>query len=300
MLANVSKTQVSIAFMIGASAVLAVVFFLGKLLGSPVADAEPLHPFMVSAGRFCFAFLALMTFISLRPSFRPSLRGAPWHLHFLRSLLGWLGVSAKFAAFAAMPLAEATAVTYLNPIFAMGFAVLLLGEHLTARKIIATLLAFGGAYLILNPDVGGIPLAGWLALLAAALIGAEIAVIKLLSDREPALRILCINNGIGACLSLSMAMVFWQNPNALQWALLIAVGVLMVCGQSMFIQSMKRADASFVVPISYSILIFVAVFDWLYFETLPSVLTTTGTILIIAGAIILAMKSKTQDPQGSA
>ncbi|MEM7243592.1 MAG: DMT family transporter [Pseudomonadota bacterium] len=285
-----NQAQAAVGFMIAASAVLAVVFLLGKLLGQTIAGAEPLGPFMVSAGRFNFAFLTLMLFLAVRPTYRPTLEGAPWHIHLLRSVLGWLGVSAKFAAFAAMPLAEATAITYLNPIFAMGFAVLLLGENLTARKVIATLLAFAGAYLILNPDIDGIPIAGIYAVIAAILIGAEIAVIKLLSDREPALRILVINNGIGATLSLIVALILWQTPSPEQWMLLIGVGVLMVTAQSMFIQSLKRADASLVVPISYSILIFAAVLDLLVFKTLPELVTISGAAFILSGAVILAVK----------
>ena len=105
--------------MVGASAILAVTSLLAKALGRGVAGSA-LHPFQVTAGRFGFA-LALLLVISIW--LRPRLAGAAWGVHTARSLCGWAGATCLFAAAAAMPLAEATAISFLSPLATMILAI---------------------------------------------------------------------------------------------------------------------------------------------------------------------------------
>lgn len=82
--------------------------------------------FMVTFGRFFFAWITIMgCLVVLRPArIRPDLR-----THALRSAFGFIDVTLMFAAAAAIPLSDATAISFLNPIFAMILAISLLGER---------------------------------------------------------------------------------------------------------------------------------------------------------------------------
>ena len=55
----------AVPFMIGASAFVAGTSLIAKALGLDTVDANGLHPFQVSAGRFVFAFAALILFLTL-------------------------------------------------------------------------------------------------------------------------------------------------------------------------------------------------------------------------------------------
>ncbi|MEM9763759.1 MAG: EamA/RhaT family transporter, partial [Pseudomonadota bacterium] len=99
--------------MIGACALIAVTSLLAKVLGVAAGD-EALHPLQISAGRFAFAWVALAVFIAVM---RPNLRGAHLKMHLGRATCSWLGVTCMFAAVSHMPLADATALTFLSPIF---------------------------------------------------------------------------------------------------------------------------------------------------------------------------------------
>ncbi len=285
-------TGLAVVLMMAAGAVIAATSLIGKTLGQSIGDAPALAPFQVSAGRFTFAFFALLIFLALKPAARPSLTGACWRWHLLRSLSGWLGITAMFAAVARMPVAEATAISFLSPLVAMALAVPLLGERLGPRKLIAAVLAIVGAGLILRPGGDTFQSAGLLALAAAAFMGIETIFIKRLSDSEPALRILLINNGLGAALSAGIAVLFWQAPDVTQWALLIALGVVMVIGQSLFIQAIKRGEASAVMPAFYSILIFAALYDAALFGVVPDMAAVMGAVLIVSGALILSWRAR--------
>ncbi len=280
--------RAAIAFMLGAGALVAMTSLLAKTLGLDMLGQPGLHPFQVSAGRFVFALAVLCLFVLPSRERHPSLAGANWGWHVARSMCGWLGVTAMFAAVTRMPVAEATAVSFLSPLVTMGLAVLLLGERLGLTKVIAAASALLGAALILKPGTDALQIAGLFALAAAALMGLEAIFIKRLSDAEPALRILLINNAIGALVSLTAASAFWVWPSATQWLLLIALGAVMVCGQAMFIQAMKRGDASLVIPAFYSVLVFAALYDFVLYRVVPSWIGVLGAGLIISGAVLLA------------
>lgn len=141
--------------MIVAAALFAMTMVIGKFLGVGIQGASTLHPFQVSAGCFVYAVLALAAFLAAVPSGRPDFNGANWWLHFLRSACGWSGVSAMFAAVAQMPVAEATAISFLSPVVTLVLAAWLLKEHIGLQKVLASFLALFGAIFIkrLNPDI---------------------------------------------------------------------------------------------------------------------------------------------------
>ncbi len=278
--------------MIGAAALVAMTSIIGKTLGISTAEASGLHPFQVSAGRFGFAMLALVVFFMVSPKNRPGFEGTKWRLHIVRSLCGWLGVTAMFAAVAKMPVAEATAISFLSPIVTIILAALFLREHVGLRKVAASILAMLGAALILRPGSDAFQIAGLYALAAAFLMGLEAIFIKRLSDTEPALRILIINNIIGATIAVSAAGFFWAAPTDTQWLLLVTLGVVMVCAQALFIQSMKRGDASLVIPAFYSVLAFAAIYDLALFNVLPGAVAGLGCGMIALSAVLLTRSQK--------
>lgn len=274
--------------MLLASALVAGTTMIAKILGRPMGDTDALHPLMVSAGRFVFALAALLVVITLRPSLRPTFHRSRFDLHFGRSLCGWLGVSAMFAASARMPLAEATAIGFLNPLVTMVLAILILKESATVRKFLAASLAVAGALAILRPGSEAFQPAAMLALASAFLFGVETIFIKRLSDSEPPLQILIANNVIGATLALVAASFVWTAPTPAQWTLLVAVGLVMVAGQAWFIQAMRNAEASAMSPVFYTTLVFAALYDLVLFGVVPVPLSIIGAALIIAAAWLLS------------
>ncbi|MEO0393161.1 MAG: DMT family transporter [Pseudomonadota bacterium] len=284
--------RTALGFMIGASAFLAGTSIIAKALGIDWENTEGLHALQVSAGRFVFACSALWLFVAIQPQRRPSFQNIHWRWHLCRSLFGWIGVSAMFAAVAHMPVAEATTISFLSPVVTMGLAVLMLGEMLTLRKIVAAMMALLGAVLILRPGTDAFQMVGLFAVASAVFLGIEAIFIKRLSDREPALQILLINNSIGASVAGSIALFVWQWPSGGQWGLLVLLGLVMACAQAMFIQSMKRAEASLVIPAMYSILVFAAFYDFVLYEVVPDAIAALGALLVVSGAIVLARQAR--------
>ena len=123
-------------------------------------------------------------------------------------------------------------------------------------------------------------------------MGFEIICIKYLSNKEDLFRILLINNAIASIIcSLSLPFIF-KMPNINELITLIAVAVCFLLGQIFFLNSMKRADASFVMPFFYSTLIFVVILDYLIFSYIPDWVSFLGCFIIIVGALIISLKER--------
>lgn len=271
---------------LAASAFAAGTTLLAKALGTGVLGPE-MHALQISHGRFLFAFAAITTMIAVM---RPRMTRPDFRLHAVRSAFGWGGVTLMFAAAAFIPLSDATAISFLNPVFGMMLAIPLLGEKVGPIRWSAALIALAGAAILTRPGGGAIEFGAMLALGSALLLGAELIAIKRLSGREGPYQILLVNNGMGLLIATLAMLPVWQMPTAQQWAALAGVGVLMAMAQACFVNAMARADASFVAPFFYAALVFAAIYDALVFHVLPDTVSVAGALIILTGAGLLAWR----------
>ncbi|MFT5159529.1 MAG: drug/metabolite transporter (DMT)-like permease, partial [Paracoccaceae bacterium] len=212
----------SALMMLGASALFAITAILAKALGQGIGGA-PLHPFQISAGRFGFAMLTILLVLAIK---RPTFHKPAYKVHLLRSIAGWSGVTLMFTAVALIPVSDATAIGFLNPVVAMVLAAVFLREKVGRYRWLAAFIALIGAMILLRPGFGSFQIAAFFALAAAAFMGLEITIIKKLSGREAPLQILTINNIMGFAIAISVASFFWVSPTPYQWLMLSAIGVI--------------------------------------------------------------------------
>jgi drug/metabolite transporter (DMT)-like permease len=265
---------------------LATVFIAASMTVAKSLATSGLHPLQVSHARFC---AALMLFAIGGLALRPRFQQVHWRWHLGRSGFGWLGVTLMFAAVGFIPMADAMAISFLNPVFAMILAIPLLGERIGPLRWRAAVLSLAGALILLRPTPASFDPAALLALAAAMVIGLEIIFIKRLADSEPPFQILLINNGIGALIATLAVIPVWQSPDTGLLLQLGLVGWFMALAQICFINGMARGDASFVAPISYATLIFATLYDFLFFDVLPGWTTWLGAAVILAGAALLTL-----------
>lgn len=270
--------------MLIASALIALTTLLAKTLGT---GPNPLPAFQITFGRFVFALAAIATAaLILRPQFtKPAIP-----IHVLRAVCGFGGVTCMFAAATLIPLGDATAIAYLNPVLAMVLAIPILGERIGPVRWAAAGLGLIGGLFLIRPGTDAFQPAALIALVAAFIMGLEVTIIKLLSGREPPFQILLMSNLLGSLLSIVAASFVWVTPTATQWLLLAAIGLVMVTAQAFFVFSMKNGDASFVVPFSYSALVFAALYDLMAYSVLPDWISITGGAIILVSAIVLAWR----------
>ncbi len=285
----------AVVFMLGAATFIAATTLLAKALGTDTLGPA-LHPFQVSHGRFLFAWIAIAAAVAAT---RPRLTRPHLALHIGRTLCGFAGVTMMFAAAAAIPLADATAISFLNPVFGMILAIPLLGEKVGKWRWLAAAIAFTGALVLIRPGAGAVQVGALLALGAAVALGLELTFIKRLAGRERPLQILLVNNSLGLLIASLAVLAVWQPPSAAQWAALAGLGFAMAVAQLCFVNALARADASFVTPFSYLTLVFAALYDFAIFGVTPTGLSLLGASIIIAGAALLAWREARASAPGA-
>lgn len=283
---KLSARAQSIILVLISVALFALLSLIAKLLGGE-RFGPGLHPLQISAARFIVAFLAITVSLAFLPI---NFKNVPWELHIKRGISGWCGVTCLFAAAIAIPLANANAVSFLSVIVAMALAVPLLGEKVGPKRWSAALLAFLGVLVIIRPGTSAFHPMALVALMAALFIGFEIIFIKQLSGREPTLRILFINNLIGAVISMLVLTFVWIQPTWQQWIGLSLIGVLMIGVQVTNVMALRLGDASFIAPFWYATPIFAAIYDYLVFRHVISGWSSLGILMIVTGGLIIAYR----------
>ena len=272
--------------MIAASSLIGMTAILAKTLGQGF-NGESLHPLQISAGRFGFAFLTLLIFFIIK---RYKFEKPHYILHFYRSVIGWIGVTCMFTAVTFIPVPDAISISFLNPVLAMFLALLILKERIGVLRWSAAGIALVGSIILLRPGFDSFQLGALIAFAAAFCLGIEVILIKKLSGMEDSLQILSINNTIGFAISVTAASFVWVYPSERQWIELVALGVIMVSAQALFIQAMRSSDASYVLPFSYLSLVFATIYDFFIFKSQPDWISYLGAFTIVSGALVLGAK----------
>lgn len=270
-----------------AGALIAWTSVIAKALGTGYGG-EDMHPLTVTAGRFVFAFAALIPVIAI---VRPGFAGAAWPIHIGRVITGWGGATLLFASAALIPLADANAIAFLAPVVTIVLSAIFLGEQI-GRRWGPAAIALTGAIILTRPGTDAFRPAALLAFAAAASMGTEMTFIKRLSDDEPVLRILAISNGFGTVLSLTAASLVFEAPTLHQTGSLALLGLSMLSAQVLFVNAMQRSDASAVAPFLYLVPLYAAAYDWLLFSEAITLISAIGVATIITGAAMLAARER--------
>ena len=273
------------------SAFVAACLVLAKIVQTDLLG-EPLHPLQATQARFLFGFIGLFIFYSAFPIrfTKPDIK-----LHVIRTLCGFSAVTVMFTAAAIIPVSDATAISFLNPVFAMIFALPLLGEKIGKLRWTSALIGLLGAFVLLRPSASAFEPAALLALIAAVVMGLEFILIKILSTREQVLQILLINNVLGLLFSSISLLFVWTSPTLIQWIALSGIGFLMLGAQICNLIALRGADASLVLPFSFTTLIFVTGYDFMVFAVTPDLISLVGAIIIIFGVSTIILQQISDD-----
>ena len=276
--------------MLAASAFIGGTAIVAKILGKDYLG-EPLSPFQISQSRFLYGFVFVLLFSLF---YKIKIESPNPKLHLARTSLGWMGATVLFGSSSLIPVNDAVALNFSNPIFAMIFSIMILKEKYISYRWIAMIITFAGAIILIRPNFSELyvnPVA-LVSIFGAICLGLEAMFIKLLTKYEKNTHILLINNFIGLILSTLTVIFFWQTPTFLQLVFCIFIGFLMICAQICFLMALRSNQLNIVIPFFYSTLIFVLIYDYLIFRDLPDYLSCSGSILIIIGGLYLFLKEK--------
>jgi drug/metabolite transporter (DMT)-like permease len=209
-----------------------------------------------------------------------------------RGGVGACALICVYYALTTLPLAEATILQYLHPIFTAILAVFFLREKIQRSTILCIVFSLVGVAIMIQPNISfdGSVTYPWFSLLVAVLgaCGSAVAyiLVKKLTKTEDSSVIVFYFPIIAFPISIFLLGNDFVMPTFAVSVLLIMVGVFTQVGQIGLTKALHSADASKAMAYSYVQVIFSILIGWVYFSEVPIITTIIGGSFIIFGALI--------------
>jgi drug/metabolite transporter (DMT)-like permease len=237
-------------------------------------------------------FRAVISVILLLPMIVAG-RVKPWHSkriigHFWRTAMGTGSMVLGFYAVSMLPLADATAIAFSQPLFSVVVAALVLGEKVRWRRWSATVIGFAGVLIMARPGEGSLQLGALVALANAAAVSISILLVRRLSDSETPLMILTQFAIFSTILLTVPAILVWRWPDLWGWVLAVGIALSATVGQYFWVQAFKAGEMSAVAPFEYMRLPFAVFVGWLIWGEMPVIWTYVGASIVIGSALYIA------------
>jgi drug/metabolite transporter (DMT)-like permease len=191
-----------------------------------------------------------------------------------------------------LPLADATAMTFLAPLFIMAISVPVLGERVGMRRWIAAAVGLAGVLLIVRPGSGAFHAAAFLPVGSAVLWACTVVATRMMSDTERPQTTLVWSAVTGFVFLSAIVPFDWVAPDMTDLFYGAVIGIASTVGQWVMIRGYGKADASVLAPFSYTQLIWASAFGLLVFGVLPGPWTIAGAAIIAGSGLYIAHRER--------
>jgi drug/metabolite transporter (DMT)-like permease len=200
----------------------------------------------------------------------------------LRGIAHGAAVMLWFFAMARIPISEVTAIGYTTPIFTVVGAVLIFGERIHMRRIIAIIIGFIGILIILRPGFETIEIGSLAQLVAAPCFAISFLFAKKLTNTENSSDTLVMLSIFCTLALMPGALYLWRTPTVTELAWLFLVAVFATAGHYALTKSIANAPLTVTQPFSFLQLVWAILFGYLIFGEVPDVWVCLGAAMIVA------------------
>lgn len=301
---------------------LAIAFVVFAMIGISIndmlikqfSDRYPLHEMIFVRSSIGLVFS--LVFLQFEGGFA-SLKTRHIWLHVLRGLFIVAANMLFFAALASAPLADATALFFVAPLFITLLSIPVLGEKVGVRRLSAVLVGLIGVVIVLRPGVElgeGMP-DRWMLLLpilAAFAYSCMQILTRRLGVTSTASAMTVYIQSMFIVVSLGFFVVAgdgrfaegvtsesgqfllraWVWPEPEDLPLLGLLGVLAATIGYTLAAAYRSADAATVAPFEYVVLPMAIFWGWLIFGQVPDVWVFAGSGLIAASGVYVFIREK--------
>lgn len=219
-----------------------------------------------------------------------------------RGTVGSFALMLVYYAVTTLPLAEATLLQYLHPVFTAILALFFLKEIIQRSTIACIAFSLLGLFIIIQPNLVQSDLVQpnlqldssiqypWLSIAAGVLgaFGSAVAyiIVKKLTKTDDSSVIIFYFPLVALPISIIMLGSDFVMPSLAATGLLILVGIFTQVGQVGLTKALHCADANKATAYAYVQVLFSVFIGWAYFSEVPVVTTIIGGGLIMVGALI--------------
>lgn len=246
--------------------------------------AASYHPVMVTWGRQAIQILLLAPIVLWMGPAR-TLRSAAQGVQVLRGLLLIASTICFVSGLARLPLAEASAIGFVSPMFTTALSIPLLGEKVGVRRWAAILVGFVGVLIVIRPGTAAFDPAALFPVVSAAFWALALIVTRKMSHRDTPLTTLVHASVVGLVVASLPLPWFWSVPAPAALGLILLMGAMSLGGHYLLVQAFQLGSASILAPFAYTQMVWATIFGYVIFANLPDAWTWIGAIVIILSGV---------------
>jgi drug/metabolite transporter (DMT)-like permease len=282
-----------IALMLVAMAVLPFLDVLAKTLGN-----QGVPVLQIVWARMAFGAVMTLPFALQIGGARALVPDRP-AMHALRAALLIGATAFFFQALRTLPIADALAIFFVQPLVITMFSPLILGESVGWRRWAAVAVGFVGVLIIIRPGFQAFDVGMAYALLAGASLAFYMLMTRRISGQAHAMVTTFQTSLLGGAMMTALVLVLgWQGVTPAQWAMLVGVGLVATVGHFLIVKAYDNAEASLLAPLGYTEMIMAVVLGWAFFGDFPDGWTFVGVGILIASAIYISMRERARRAGG--
>lgn len=293
MTARPANTLIGIGLMLIAMAVLPGIDVIAKIMG---ADGVPV--LQIVWARLAFGALITLPFALPDVGVRGLLPTRPYY-HALRASLLILATFCFFWALKFLPIADALAIFFVQPLVVTALSPLILNERVGPRRWTDVALGFLGTLIIIRPGFNGVNPGSLLALGAGTSLALYFLMTRRISGAQKAIVTTFHTNLLGALLTSALVPLIWVAPTATDWLLFLSLAVIANLGQYCIVRAYDHAEASLLAPLAFTEMVTSTILGWLFFGDFPDRWTFLGVSILIASAIYISLRERARSRTGS-
>ena len=225
---------------------------------------------------------------------RLSIRLSPRALAFasLRALFLLVSTYAFVSGIEVMPIADALAIFFVNPLVIVILSALVLRETVGPHRWAAVAVGFVGMLIIIRPGMVEVNPGTFYALGAGVALGSYLVMTRHIAGSADAMVLTFQTSAIGAGL-MTLALPFvWHTPTPGQWVMLAGLGVVATLGHMLITKAYEHGEASLLAPLAFTEILMATVFGWWFFGDLPDRWTVLGVTVLVASAIYISIRER--------
>ena len=204
-----------------------------------------------------------------------------------RSVAGIIGMFGNFYAVDHLPISDASMLNKLSPFCAIFFSGLLLKEQANHVEWLSVLAAFIGAMFVAKPTFGMEMIPAAAGIMGGICAGLAYTNVRALGKRgENSMIVVAFFSGFTTLVLSVPLLLRYLHMSPRQWLFLILTGTAAAGGQIFITKAYAKAAAKEISVYDFSIVIFAAIFGFLFLGQLPDGWSIIGYLIIIGTAVM--------------
>jgi len=214
-----------------------------------------------------------------------------WHV--ARGLMFCAMTGMNFWALQYLLLTVTASIFFTVPILIALMSAPLLGERMDAKRWAAILIGFTGVLVIVRPGSAAFHPAMLLSMVNAVLYAAFNLMTRKLAAYDAPETIQFLPALVAAVVLAPFALAAWQAPQGwFEWTLLCLMGVFGGTGHYLLAMAHRYAPASTLAPFLYQQILYMALFGYLVFGSVPEPAVWLGAAIVVGSGLYLFARER--------